>query len=80
LREKEGKRQKYLGPSFSDDDIEQFLRSIGAVYDKYPTDELVERAAAILAQEKVLGPFLLDKRRQPALRDDVDWRKVYQLD
>ena len=45
----------YLGPSFPDDEIEQFLRSVGAVYDKCPTDELVERTAAILAQEKVVG-------------------------
>jgi carbamoyltransferase len=28
----------------------------------------------------VLGPFLLDKKRQPALQDDVDWRKAYELD
>ena len=28
----------------------------------------------------VLGSFLLDKRRQPPLRDDVDWRRLYQLD
>ena len=28
----------------------------------------------------VLGSFLLDKPRQPPLRDDVDWRSEYQLD
>ncbi len=28
----------------------------------------------------VLGSFLLDKARQPPLRDDVDWRSEYQLD
>jgi len=28
----------------------------------------------------VLGSFVLDKTRQPALRDDVDWRSEYQLD
>ena len=28
----------------------------------------------------VLGPFLLEKARQPALREDVDWRSLYQLD
>ena len=28
----------------------------------------------------VLGPHLLAKARQPALRDDVDWRSEYQLD
>ncbi len=28
----------------------------------------------------VLGPFLLDKKAQPALKADSDWRKEYQLD
>lgn len=28
----------------------------------------------------LLDRFLLDKRRQPPLRDDVDWRKVFELD
>jgi carbamoyltransferase len=28
----------------------------------------------------VLGPYLLDKAKQPPLRDDVDWRSQYQLD
>ena len=28
----------------------------------------------------VLGPYLLDKAKQPPLRDDVDWRSEYQLD
>jgi carbamoyltransferase len=28
----------------------------------------------------VLGPYLLEKSRQPALREDVDWRSQYQLD
>ncbi len=28
----------------------------------------------------VLGPYLLDKTKQPPLRDDVDWRREYQLD
>ncbi len=28
----------------------------------------------------VLGPYLLDKAKQPPLRDDADWRSEYQLD
>jgi carbamoyltransferase len=28
----------------------------------------------------VLGPFLLDKTAQPALKADTDWRKEYELD
>ena len=28
----------------------------------------------------VLGPFLIDKKAQPALKEDRDWRQDYQLD
>jgi carbamoyltransferase len=28
----------------------------------------------------VLGPYLLDKKKQPPLRDDVDWRREFELD
>ena len=28
----------------------------------------------------VLGSFLLDKKEQPPLREDVDWRTQYELD
>ena len=28
----------------------------------------------------VLGSFLLDKKAQPPLREDVDWRTQYELD
>ncbi|MEO6027442.1 MAG: carbamoyltransferase C-terminal domain-containing protein, partial [Candidatus Binatia bacterium] len=28
----------------------------------------------------VLGSFVLEKTKQPALREDVDWRNLYQLD
>jgi carbamoyltransferase len=28
----------------------------------------------------VLGSFVLDKAKQPPLREDVDWRSLYQLD
>jgi len=28
----------------------------------------------------VLGPYLLDKKDQPALREDVDWRTLFELD
>src|SRR6266404_9741445 len=45
----------YLGPAFSDDEIETFLRSAGAVYEKLPTADVVERTARLLAEEKVVG-------------------------
>jgi len=28
----------------------------------------------------VMGPYLLDKKLQPPLKEDVDWRKQYELD
>jgi carbamoyltransferase len=28
----------------------------------------------------VLGPYLLDKKKQPPLRDDADWRREFELD
>jgi carbamoyltransferase len=45
----------YLGPAFSDDEIEAFLREIGAVYEKLPREHMIERTAQALAQEKVVG-------------------------
>jgi carbamoyltransferase len=30
--------------------------------------------------ELVLGPYLLDKKEQPPLREDVDWRTLFELD
>ncbi len=45
----------YLGPAFSDDEIEAFLREAGAVYERLPTDAMIARTAEALAQEKVVG-------------------------
>ncbi len=45
----------YLGPAFADDEIEAFLREIGAVYERLPREQMIERTAQALAQEKVVG-------------------------
>ncbi len=45
----------YLGPAFSDAEIEAFLKDIGAVYEKLPTDQMIARTAQALADEKVVG-------------------------
>ncbi len=55
--EGDGMRGSYLGPAFSDEEIERFLQSVGAVYDKLPLDQVVERTARALADEKVVGWF-----------------------
>ncbi len=48
-------RGSYLGPAFSDDEIEAFLRSAGAVYERLPMAAVIERTAQLLAAEKVVG-------------------------
>ena len=45
----------YLGPSFSNNEIEEFLTQAGAVFYKYDEDELIERVANALAMEKAVG-------------------------
>jgi carbamoyltransferase len=50
-------RGSYLGPAFSDAEIEAFLTSVGAVYERLPTTELLDHTARVLADEKVVGWF-----------------------
>jgi carbamoyltransferase len=54
--EGDGMRGSYLGPADSDADIETFLRSVGAVYERSADEAaLVDVAARLLADEKVVG-------------------------
>ena len=53
--EGDGMKGSYLGPAFSDDEIETYLRSVGAVYEKLSTAAMLDRAAQLLADEKVVG-------------------------
>ena len=52
-------RQKgsYLGPSYTNDEIEAFLMGEGAVYSVVPDDELIPRVAAAVAGSKIIGWF-----------------------
>jgi carbamoyltransferase len=45
----------YLGPKFDNDEIERFLKSKNAPYERYDDDALVDRIADILANENVVG-------------------------
>jgi carbamoyltransferase len=45
----------YLGPNFSDAEIEQFISTSGAVAEKLSTERLIERTAEVLARENVIG-------------------------
>jgi carbamoyltransferase len=52
-----GKKNYYLGPHFTNDEITSFLDSVGANYQKLPRTELNETVAGHLADEKVVGWF-----------------------
>ena len=53
------RRQKatYLGPEFRDEDIETYLKSINAPYEKFGDETLASRVAELLATENVVGWF-----------------------
>jgi carbamoyltransferase len=54
-----GDRQfgSYLGPDFKEEEIEEYLRGVGAVYRRLDHDDLPGEVAEILAAEKVVGWF-----------------------
>jgi carbamoyltransferase len=45
----------FLGPEFSDDEIEPVLRQHGAVYERLGPDALLDRVTDLLANEKIVG-------------------------
>jgi carbamoyltransferase len=47
----------YLGPSFSDDEIQGYLDSVGAPYQHLEDDKLFPAVAQLLADEQVIGWF-----------------------
>jgi carbamoyltransferase len=47
----------YLGPAFSDDEIQQYLDSAGAVYKRLEPCEMIAQTAQHLADERVVGWF-----------------------
>ncbi len=50
-------QRSYLGPSYSDAEIELFLQSVGAVYDRMDEDDLLDAAVEAIAEEQVIGWF-----------------------
>jgi len=54
---RDGMRGAYLGPDYSDDEIERYLKSQGAVYERLERCELNRRVAQALGDEKVVGWF-----------------------
>jgi carbamoyltransferase len=53
----DGMSGSYLGPEFSDDEMEEFLLTSGAQYRRVERAELAETVARLLAEEKVVGWF-----------------------
>lgn len=47
----------YLGPAFTDDEIESFLKSHAIPFEHHREDTLTEKVAQLLAEEKILGWF-----------------------
>ncbi len=45
----------YLGPDFSSEEIQTRLKKIGAVFHKYREQEIIDRTAVELANEKAIG-------------------------
>jgi carbamoyltransferase len=54
---KDKMRGSFLGPSYTNEEIEKFLRSKEAPYERLPDDALSDRVAGELAQGKVVGWF-----------------------
>ncbi len=54
---RDGMNGAYLGPSFPDAEIEAFLDCTGAVYERLDRGALLDRVAADLAAERVVGWF-----------------------
>ncbi len=50
-------KASYLGPSYSDDEIETYLKANSIPYEKTSEGEMISRTAKILSEEKVIGWF-----------------------
>lgn len=51
----DGQHGSLLGPRLRSDEVEAFLRSRGAVYQRLDDDALLDRVAGLLTQQKVVG-------------------------
>ena len=55
--EKDEMKGSYLGPNFSNDEIEKSLKNLGATYQKFPDEDLLKITAKKLSEEKTIGWF-----------------------
>ena len=56
-RNRDGMQGAYLGPEFSQSEIERRLSEAGAVFDTLSDDEMLERTADALAEGRIVGWF-----------------------
>lgn len=54
-KERDAMKGAYLGPKFTDTEIEAALNSCGATFNKLPEDALIDAVASALADEKAVG-------------------------
>lgn len=57
VEEPDIQRGSYLGPSFSNQDIESYLKNFGAPYEKIEAKDFPRRIAELIAGHKVIGLF-----------------------
>ena len=77
----------YLGPGYSDEEVEETLQSYGAVYKKLDRQELLDTVAACIDDQKVIGFYqgrcewgpralghrsILGDPRSPEMRDTIN--------
>ncbi|MDB4892409.1 MAG: Carbamoyltransferase, partial [Gemmatimonadetes bacterium] len=54
---KDSMKGAYLGPSFTPDEIEAFLKKTGASYERLDRDSMLQRVSQQIADEKIIGWF-----------------------
>jgi carbamoyltransferase len=54
---RDGMRGAYLGPAYTQDQIESFLKERGVPYRTLPQDEMIQTTAELLSQGRVIGWF-----------------------
>jgi carbamoyltransferase len=53
--ERDAMKGAYLGPEFSDDEIETELKALGAVYEKFSYNDFIDQVAVALSDGKAVG-------------------------
>lgn len=57
ITKSDGMKNMYLGPKYSDHQIEDTLKKYNILFEKYKINKLVERTAQLLAKGKIIGWF-----------------------